>query len=302
MLMAFREHIAFVPPAPDEQKMWRYMDFTKFVSMLATRALYFSSLKKLSELDDQFEGMLPDKYYEYRTWQTIEDVPEHERLRFRRLNVRTDVPLARQLEIFKGHRESVVKQFVHLRKTLYVNCWHMNNDDSSAMWSIYASRGSGIAITSSYDLLRASIHTDKALYGGKIEYIDYSKSAPDEDLIGNILAAPTRKRMSFNFEREFRIVFWDETHVNSNTLADIVLPDGCEFRCDLSTLIDEIYVSPKSASWFLELVQSVVQTYGLNKTVKRSALDSSPIDLVADERLIDRLTLGSHRPGQPTSS
>jgi len=42
----FPEHPAFVPPEKDEYKVWRYMDFTKFVSMLARRSLYFASLKK----------------------------------------------------------------------------------------------------------------------------------------------------------------------------------------------------------------------------------------------------------------
>jgi hypothetical protein len=44
----------------------------------------------------------------------------------------------------------------------------MNSYDSAAMWSIYASRGSGIAVTSSYDTIRASIRSDKVLFGGKI--------------------------------------------------------------------------------------------------------------------------------------
>lgn len=148
------------------------------------------------------------------------------------------------------------------------------------MWSIYAGRGSGIAITSRYDSLQASFKCDKVLFGGKIVYSDYSNDAIEGVSSNIIMASAMRKRRSFDFEREFRILFWDDSFANLpgglDALANASLPDGLELSCDLSTLIDEIYVSPKSESWFLELVQSVVRTYGLNKEVRRSALDVDP--------------------------
>ena len=48
-------------------------------------------------------------------------------------------------------------------------------------------------------------------------------------------------------------------------------------QCDLATLIDEIYVSPKSAEWYRELVQSVAKTYGVDKEVRRSPMDMEPV-------------------------
>jgi hypothetical protein len=45
----------------------------------------------------------------------------------------------------------------------------------------------------------------------------------------------------------------------------------------LATLIDEIYVSPKSAEWYRELVQSVAKTYGVDKEVRRSPMDMEPV-------------------------
>lgn len=47
----------FVPQPPDEnQRIWRYVDFTKFVDLLETGALFFS---RVSSLDDAFEGSFP---------------------------------------------------------------------------------------------------------------------------------------------------------------------------------------------------------------------------------------------------
>jgi hypothetical protein len=122
-------------------------------------------------------------------------------------------------------------------KVLYVNCWHMNDYDSAAMWSVYASRGSGIAITSSYDSLQESLQSDKTLFGGKIIYSDYASEIVD--LSNIIMAAAMRKRRSFDFEREFRIVFWDDSIINeasgltevANKLASVDVPSGLEVPC-----------------------------------------------------------------------
>jgi hypothetical protein len=78
--MTFKEHPVCVPPDSNEHKLWRYMDFTKLVSMLSRRCLYFTSLQKLAD-QDAFEGLLPDTYFQYRSWKTPDDVPEHERWR-----------------------------------------------------------------------------------------------------------------------------------------------------------------------------------------------------------------------------
>jgi hypothetical protein len=48
----YEEHPNFVPP-PDRARLWRYMDFTKFVSLLDKEALFFSSA---AILGDPFEG------------------------------------------------------------------------------------------------------------------------------------------------------------------------------------------------------------------------------------------------------
>ncbi len=277
--MIFAKHAAFVPldPDADEYKIWRYMDFTKFVSMLARRSLYFVSLKKISE-QDPFEGLLPDTYFTFRSWETVEDIPESERWRLT-LHPRPGETL---LQTIKYGIEDFARLVFIFRKVTYVNCWHINNFDLAAMWSVYASRGSGIAITSSYDFLQASLHSDKVLFAGKIIYSNYSKDTIDTQ--NNVLAATLRKRQSFDFEREFRIVFWDDSSLKNSSeskaiareLETVVAPDGREFPCDLATLINEIYVSPKSEDWFLKLVQSVVQTYGLDKEVRRSPMDVHP--------------------------
>ena len=48
----YEEHETFTPPSSDAI-LWRYMDFTKFVSLLEKQALFFPRADKLG---DPFEG------------------------------------------------------------------------------------------------------------------------------------------------------------------------------------------------------------------------------------------------------
>ena len=41
---------------PGETVLWRYMSLAKYMSLLETNSLFFSSIAKL---DDEFEGSLP---------------------------------------------------------------------------------------------------------------------------------------------------------------------------------------------------------------------------------------------------
>lgn len=53
-------------PSNHNVKIWRYLDFAKFMSMLDQNSLFFSNL---SDLDDPYEGMMPnsvrEKYKHY---------------------------------------------------------------------------------------------------------------------------------------------------------------------------------------------------------------------------------------------
>ena len=60
----FVRHPAFEQPSDENVSLWRYMDFTKFISLLETSCLYFCRADRL-RLDDPFEGSFPKLEYEY---------------------------------------------------------------------------------------------------------------------------------------------------------------------------------------------------------------------------------------------
>ena len=49
----YQEHRSFTRPDDQDAKLWKYLDFTKFISMLETDSLYFARADKLT---DRHEG------------------------------------------------------------------------------------------------------------------------------------------------------------------------------------------------------------------------------------------------------
>ena len=45
----------------------------------------------------------------------------------------------------------------HWPKYNAINCWHMNDHESAAMWKLYLKSNEGIAVQSTYETLRDSI-------------------------------------------------------------------------------------------------------------------------------------------------
>jgi hypothetical protein len=59
--MPFEPHPEFKPPRDPKATIWRYTDFTKFLSLLDSSALFFSGVDLLG---DPFEGLYPSSNLE----------------------------------------------------------------------------------------------------------------------------------------------------------------------------------------------------------------------------------------------
>jgi hypothetical protein len=128
-------------PLEPEARLWRFMDFTKYVAMLHCRALFFS---RADELPDPFEG----------------------------LSMR---PRGGQSEQGRGPGEQPLKRRVLL------SCWHQNEHESAAMWRIYLSGNEGVAIkTSAARLQRALSGVGEPLYLGCVRYVDDRSRLPPQ--------------------------------------------------------------------------------------------------------------------------
>jgi hypothetical protein len=88
------------------------------------------------------------------------------------------------------------------KERTFVNCWHISEFESVAMWKLYSSDDMGVLIKTSFKRLKNSFfQCQHAVYIVIVKYIDWDEEAiPPE----NALASFSSKRKSFVYEREIR--------------------------------------------------------------------------------------------------
>ncbi len=168
-------------------------------------------------------------------------------------------------ENFDEYARQFVSAAEEQRKTIYVNCWHLSNAESDALWRIYGGMGYGICIRTDFSLLSAAIkpHEGK-VYGGMIKYLDEDAEIPG---YSNHFYHCMWKRLSFRHEQEFRLV------VAGHVLCE---EKGIDVPIDVNGLVQEIIVDPRSEDWFVEITRDLALRMGCSSTVHRSRLLKSP--------------------------
>ncbi len=239
-------------PEDENKKIWRYMDFTKFVSLLDKSALFFT---RADRLGDPFEGSHGKAYVN---------------------------------EMRAGFEEgkkdwamnTLRKAYKKIVKFTFVSCWHLNDYDSEALWSRYLKSNEGIAVQSSASLLMHSIKdTTYDIHIGKIKYIDYEKEVMSGGLDEGEKYPFFHKQKSFEHEQELRLVIQEFKLAKGRSVMESKPPrrEGIYISVDLNLLVERIYMAPTSPRWLFELVKSVTRKYGMNKEVLPSALDAKPM-------------------------
>jgi hypothetical protein len=242
----------FDEPTDKFVQIWRFMDFTKFVSILQHAGLFFA---RCDLLNDPFEGSVPRAMREV----TLNSAgSEHAAV-----HVDKDLVVA----------WSELNRFV--RKWTTISCWHMNAHESAAMWKLHAQSNEAVAILSTYERLRTCLSPQR-FWIEQVRYIDYEK---ERIPTGNAMYPVVFKRLSFAHEKELR-AFTSELPTKDETNLDtekVPSSPGLWEHVDLNHLIVAIRVAPKSPSWFVELVRDVSGRYGLRAPVKQSSLDVDPV-------------------------
>lgn len=231
-----RRKVGINSPDGQDHQLWRYMDFPKFVSMLQQRALWFT---RLDQFPDPYEGMLTKptaEFFEQTKW-----------------------------------RGGV--NYEKFRKFQCVNCWHMNDYESAAMWELY-SKTDGVAIRSRLSRLVQSFPETVpvrqwGIRGDSVMYLDYdtqrTASKTSEGLMAH-LPGYLSKRLSFEHEREYRLAIALEEQEKENV--------GVFIPVLLDKLIESVVVSPTALKWMAELVRREVKLYELDVPVVQSDLYS----------------------------
>lgn len=237
----------FMPPENPDIRVWRYMDFTKLVSVLQHKALYFPTV---GELDDPSDGSFARGNQDLRP------------LVYRHLPEKPELSAGELIQ--------------KLRSRVAASCWHMNEQESAGMWKLYAKSNEAVCIQSTFRKLREGLGDSVRV--GTVRHVDYETEWIPES---NPLAPFLYKRKSFEFEREVRalIPLTDlKATLRSETASDPKDARGYWHELDLSTLVERIYVAPDAPEWVAELTRDVARRYDYSSIeVVKSSLADSPL-------------------------
>jgi hypothetical protein len=246
--MAIEEHPCMIPANPDNVLL-RYIDLEKFQDMLETSSLFFCRADKFS---DPFEGSLTKNDYDWRKKQSWE------------LN-------------WYGN------QHLNLKKFTLINCWHINEYESDAMWRLYLKTNEGVAIQTTVGKLCSALNKSESKFRvSKVRYINYEREIWYDkndypQTAYNFYIPLVHKRIEFCHENEFRILhdieyqdqipdYWDNEPFSI----------GKKIKIDLSKMIDKIILPPTSDAEVRLKVESILNKFGYQIEICNSKLMNDP--------------------------
>ena len=243
---------------PSEAKLWRYMDFSKYVYLLSKRALFFSSTSKLEDVFEGAKGIVSrkelwDKFYYSFFVSVIKNPPK-------------GYDCDKTPEEIEQEASRLLEQMNSIgimdRESVFVNCWHENLIESEAMWKLYSKDiTNAICIQTTYQSLYYALDRNPDISIGRVNYIDFSKRfAPFN-------GSYWYKRKSFEHEKEVRAVIHSRETKAEN---GIVVP------ADINLLIENIYISPSAPKWFADVVSDINKKYKIKTPLVQSTLIDTP--------------------------
>lgn len=258
---------------PDSDRLWRYMDLSKLVSLFLKQALFFPKVRHVLAMD-AFEGSFPMANYVNResiAAGTMAMIPPGPSDDFRK-------SLQELLENpqFLDHGADQAQEY-H-----FINCWHCSEWESAAMWKLYLQGGEGIAIQSTVGRLKECFSsTTGGQYIARVRYADADQVVLP---LGFHMPLILWKRPSYEHEKEVRAIIF---HNRPEEIYEDVTPVGVYVPCDLETLIERVYIAPTAARWFSETVQGLLDKFGLKREVQQSNLTAAPASSLTVEPPIE---------------
>lgn len=238
------------PSPPPERPLWRYLNFTKFISILTTRTLWFA---RADQLGDPFECSIPN-------W-----------LPALAFEPATSI-LYRMNSEYIAFEEQMHQR---ARLWLFISCWYGAQTDSAAMWSAYGTRQDGVAIRTSVDRFSQALNADaRHVTLAAVQYSDYSIAEAPPGVSPhwrtNMLTPAFSKRLSYEHEKEVRAIFMHHEDPDHDQ------PIGFQVDIDLEALVTEVTVAPFAEEWFVSLVAACTKNAGLSVPISRSDIGGTP--------------------------
>jgi hypothetical protein len=247
-------------------KIWRYFSFDKFIDLIDTDHLYFSTP---DNFDDTWECYPPDGFLNAENWkEKLKDNPSAQ-----------DVGL----DLLSENSAAWFEASYYYEKHRYAfSCWSKAERDHAALWNLYTDNKNGVAISTTPKALIESVSKEniniRNLMIGCVEYLDFNDGKFPElsepfywfaeggkQYEGNTCFPFLYKKLSFAYENEVRVIF----HKGYEEM--FTLPkEGIKF--DLSKMIKEIIVAPNSKEPFLKIIKDLVKDKLPNTPINNSTL------------------------------
>jgi hypothetical protein len=176
---------AFKPIVPSSRHAWHFIRSNKIEHKLPAFLAGGLWLARLNTFKDPWEGKLPKR----------------------------NLGLLNKL-MRPNDAEAVIAEYEKAAATGYASCWHLSDGNpDSAMWdkSNFGNNHKGIAIRTSYDLLRSELGIliaksgDGPLHISEVQYIDHIDSTQEPLPEGQTLAVAFSVRKEYSFQKELRV-------------------------------------------------------------------------------------------------
>jgi hypothetical protein len=230
----------------DEKAVWRYMDMSKYLSLLVTRSIYFVRCDKFR---DPWDSMLPVRWQEAMSRASYLPRPHG--------GTYTDAEWYAEREIPSNP----------------VSCWNVGAHESERMWAAYTVGDEAVAVRSTIGRLKAAfIEGTPSVRIGLVRYGEHDRIEDPkfaEAWWPEVEPVPRRlnpwyvprflKRQEFDFESEVRATIHVPTPIEHGFPLEVGL-------AGLRTLIQCVRVKPGAPEWFVRVLESVNERYGLGST------------------------------------
>lgn len=261
----------------DDTVIWRYMDFTKFMSLITQSALWFSRLDKL-QLEDPMEGRMPNaeykklkEFYLSANWANFSYGNGSGMIGG---DNQTHIPgmvTLNQTEIAEMEFNGLLKRNYFEAYNTYVNCWHIGEHENYAMWKVYGSEKNSVAIKSTFGRLKHSLGKDKdySIQCGTVDYIDYENDELKMSALVNSGGRIITKSHYYRSEQEFRLFYNDYGYMNTickphmpysiEPEGDVLnrYPAGRQVPVDFNMMIDSIILNPDCDACFENVIRNI---------------------------------------------
>lgn len=223
--------------------LWRYLDAAKLFDFFENATLFFC---RADHFSDKFEGAFTP-------------------------SLRAQISEAHA----RGEIDYDYEQFKRrMRESVFINCWHRNQDDSAAMWALYGKSECAVALTTTVGQLEDVVAgiAEHKISIARVEYVKHW-SDPKLDVSPDYTRIFAYKTKAYEYEKEVRVII-DRTR--DAPALDPRQP-GIVVPIDADRLLRSIVIAPDAPPWFETLVRQSAQRYGIRAAVRRSKLATDPI-------------------------